>query len=181
MTRGIIVQNCVWHLQIFFASNHLRSIFVFLLRSSMSLIDLSTAGGLKWSSLFQKHNLKLVKHEFQLSSVQLKLLKLPLWTCTAERDRERIWRSRLRERQPGGYWIWLKDCKRNIAHPMKIRQGILLPDGSNYEKELKKWFLSSDRHPNTSCVPQPRTLSSSMLRFFSRVHSLSRKVKVTRK
>ena len=47
MTRGIIVQNCVWHLQIFFASNHLLSIFVFLLRSSMSLIDLSTAGGLK--------------------------------------------------------------------------------------------------------------------------------------
>ena len=138
MTRGIIVQNCVWHLQIFYASNHLRSIFVFLLRSSMSLIDLSTAGGLKWSSLFQKHNLKLVKHEFQLSSVQLKLLKFPLWTCTAERDRERIWRSRLRERQPGGYWIWLKDCKRNIAHPVKIRQRILLPDGSNYEKELKK-------------------------------------------
>ena len=84
----------------------------------------------------QYWNLWSMKSNFQVSNVQL--LKFPLWTCTAERDRERIWRSRLRERQPGGYWIWLKDCKRNIAHPVKIRQRILLPDGSNYEKELKK-------------------------------------------
>ena len=142
MTRGIIVQNWFWHLQIFFASNHLRSIFVFLLRSSMSLIDLSTAGGLKWSSLFQKNTiLRLVKHDFRCSSVQLTVLKLPLWTCTAGRDRERIWRSLLRQPQPDGYWIWLKHCKRHIAYPMKIRLGILLLDGSNYEKELKNMIF----------------------------------------
>ena len=169
MTRGIIVQNWVWHLQIFFASNYRRSIFVFLLRSSMSLIDLSTAGGLKWSSPFQKTQSWIL---WSMNS-NVQFFDWNYWSCHSGPARLGEIGNGYGDLYCGSRSLmdiefdWSIAIARGTLHiPRRSGRGFFWRMVQIMRKNSKTWFLSSDRHSNTSCVPHPRTLSSSSLEFY---------------